>query len=372
MKGEAGDNPNHAFPLRDLESQFKIMLKHGPEQKNLGSLSHSQCMREAYPGAVYRYATIPYRVYSVNRVSREVKVRRERSYITKPIFLPTLVFPNFSDGNIYNVATCGNVVIAECNVQIREWISGFIERRGSQAVQRSYPLVSIGDSLNYAQPTFFRNYFTSGLIFLHPSLGREGVDIGVIQSAFYEAFLFVVPFERADISSAYDKLRTSWNGFSEGTRFISIYDSTYGSLRLSGQLLQAEVIQSALSRLLDFVSPQEITPQTLTVLQEIASLFTQEVTVGAWKQTSDQTLDEDVVEIIMPESYGLHGLYGNSEFQVQKIYWNAKEGRLYYKGVLDFERNRDMVHNTPISNIRPIPGESKLGKYWLETGEITT
>ncbi|MCX6380985.1 MAG: hypothetical protein NT023_16180, partial [Armatimonadetes bacterium] len=77
------------------------------------------------------------------------------------------MFPNFSDGNIYNVATCGNIVIAECNVQIREWISGFIERRGSQATQRSYPLISIGESLNYAQPNFFRNYFTSGLIFFH-------------------------------------------------------------------------------------------------------------------------------------------------------------------------------------------------------------
>mgnify|MGYP000978814211 FL=1 len=53
MKLEAGDNPNYTFPLRDVQSQFKVVLKQGGMTESLGSLSYGQLMREAYPGAVY-------------------------------------------------------------------------------------------------------------------------------------------------------------------------------------------------------------------------------------------------------------------------------------------------------------------------------
>ena len=57
--------PAHVFPLRDVESQFNVELKVHREIKRLGSLSHAQVMREAYPGAVYYYAGRPYRVVYV-------------------------------------------------------------------------------------------------------------------------------------------------------------------------------------------------------------------------------------------------------------------------------------------------------------------
>ncbi|HHU85217.1 MAG TPA: DEAD/DEAH box helicase, partial [Peptococcaceae bacterium] len=102
MKAEAGDDPNHTYPLRDVESQFRVQLKQGPVQEDKGSLSYSQLLREAYPGAVYYYATQAYRVHTVRLQSRLVYVRPEKRYTTSPKAIPTQVFPNLTSGNIYN------------------------------------------------------------------------------------------------------------------------------------------------------------------------------------------------------------------------------------------------------------------------------
>lgn len=107
MKAESGDEPNRVFPLRDVESQFQVRIKQGPEDHPLGSLSYRQALREAYPGALYYYATHPLRVYRITQQSRQVLVRPEKRYTTKPKVLPTLVFPNLSRGNVFRGASWG-------------------------------------------------------------------------------------------------------------------------------------------------------------------------------------------------------------------------------------------------------------------------
>lgn len=57
MKVDAGEGPNFAFPMRDVERQFKIEMRREGERLDLGSVSYSQLLREAYPGAVYYYTT---------------------------------------------------------------------------------------------------------------------------------------------------------------------------------------------------------------------------------------------------------------------------------------------------------------------------
>jgi DEAD/DEAH box helicase domain-containing protein len=93
MKMKGGEAPSHVFPLRDVESQFKVELKQGPNLRSLGTLSHGQVMREAYPGAVY-YTGQPFRIYRVLEQAKKIQARSEAHYTTKPTALPTLVFPN--------------------------------------------------------------------------------------------------------------------------------------------------------------------------------------------------------------------------------------------------------------------------------------
>ena len=132
MKGQAGNNPNHTYPLRDCEMQFQVTL--GPEQgeQRSGTLSFSQLMREAYPGAIYYYQATPYRVWRVKMRDHHVLVRPEKRYTTRPNFLPALIFPNLTSGNIYGMLRYGDLAIVETNLQIRERISGFRERRRAE------------------------------------------------------------------------------------------------------------------------------------------------------------------------------------------------------------------------------------------------
>src|SRR5271169_5360127 len=74
MKREAGEQPTLCFMLRDVESQFDVSLRRGMHRDRLGSLSWSQVMREAYPGAIYYYTGRPYRVTHVDLRSRMVHV----------------------------------------------------------------------------------------------------------------------------------------------------------------------------------------------------------------------------------------------------------------------------------------------------------
>lgn len=139
MKGEAGDDPNHVFPLRDVEVQFKVQERQMGQLRDLGQLSYSQLMREAYPGAVYYYTAMAYRVNKVNARSREVQVRHEKRYTTSPIQLPTMIFPNLTSGNIYQAKSYGQLTCIECNLQVREALSGYSERRGPNELKVAYP-----------------------------------------------------------------------------------------------------------------------------------------------------------------------------------------------------------------------------------------
>src|SRR6202011_2041902 len=100
MKMEAGEMPNRVFPLRDVESQFQVEMKQGPNLRQLGNLGHAQVMREAYPGAIYYYTGLPFRIYRVLEQAKKIHARPESHYTTKPNALPTLVFPNLSEGNV--------------------------------------------------------------------------------------------------------------------------------------------------------------------------------------------------------------------------------------------------------------------------------
>lgn len=369
MKHESGENPNHSFPLRDVESSFKMTFRNGPEEFSLGSLSYSQCLREAYPGAVYRYATRSYRVYQVNLRSKEVRVRKERGYITKPSVLPTLVFPNLSPGNVFQQIKLGDLIAVECNLQVREWVSGFTERRGNSEFVVTYPHINARASFTYPHSSFFRNYFTSGLVFIHPCLSAEGVNRDLLTNLLFEAFLLVVPFERSDISSAPDRLRTACDFAAKDAKFISIYDSTYGSLHLSGRLLDETILRSALKQLGDLAEQPDVDPSTRSAAKALSSLAGAPLNLVS-DALDDTKSDGERIRVILPGSAGLHIMYNNEPFIVEKVYWNPKEGCLFYRGHLDSQSGHETSFLCSTEMVVPVVGDSDIGLYNVETGEI--
>ncbi len=385
MKMEAGDVPHHTYPLRDVESQLTVEFRQGPQRMPLGSLSYSQLLREAYPGAVYYYTTIPYRVYQVLLRSRTVLVRRERYYTTRPLCRPSQVFPNLSPGNIYRAIRCGELLLVEANLQIRETVCGYKERRGSTEIAQQYPLDAAKTGIKFSQQFFTRNYFTTGVIITHPALSSAGITQDALAQWVYECFLMEIPFERQDINWATGKLKVTRGPLTEGTRFIAIYDQTYGSLRLSGRLLDpgvaAEIFTKAAELAREGMLLEGLSKEAVSCLGELASsvqighiedladLAAREVAAEAERVAEEGTGER--VRIILPGSVGLDRLNGNEEFHVEGVFYSPRDGKLRYRGRHESDLDPTVKVTVPVENINPVPGESRLGWYDMATGEIS-
>lgn len=378
MKMEAGETPHHVYPLRDVESQFTVEFQQGPHRERLGSLSYAQVMREAYPGAVYYYTTIPYRVCQVLPRARVVRVRRERYYTTRPLVLPSVVFPNLSPGNVHRTARFGKLFLIEANLQIKESVCGFKERRGSTEITERYPL-NATTGVKVSQDFFSRNYFTTGVIFIHPALALPGVNVEELAQLIYECFLMEIPFERQDINWAAGKLRITRGPLEEGTRFVALYDQTYGSLRLSGRLLEPGVAERVFAKAVELVGVDalfaSLTEETVKSLQIIAKATQEpfaevpELAAVEAAPASDLSTSQRI-RIILPGSVGLDQFGGNIEFNVEGVFYSPRDGGLRYRGRHAYDSDPSVKTTIPVENLIPVPGESRLGWYDLETGEI--
>jgi len=377
MKEQAGDAPNHVFPLRDVDVQFQVKHKSGPVEFPLGSLSYSQLMREAYPGAVYYYVTKPYRVYRVNLYSRLIEVRQEKKYTTRPQMLPTLVFPNITEGNVYFAQKYGELIVLECNLQIRETIVGFKERRGPNEIVVEYPLSDSSLNCYFYQSRFTRNYFTTGVVLTHPVFNRIKINCEIIAKLLFESFLMVVPFERRDIHFASDKHRAKSNAINEGDRFVCIYDQTYGSLRLSSRLLNEQTLKDVISKAIELAQHDkslEIKRETIEALKQIEDSLAETPENISFELESMKQIEVDrYVKVIKPGSKGIDIKKNNEEFFVEGVFYNPSLNNLAYRGK-HLSENTSQYNDTkiivPINSIREIPGESVFGLYDYETGEI--
>ena len=378
MKAQAGDDPNHAYPLRDVELQFQVKRKKGPIEESCGSLSHGQLIREAYPGAVYYYTTRPYRVYRVSTHKRLVEVRGEKKYTTKPRMMPTLVFPNLAAGNVFLCKKYRDAVIAECNLQIREAIVGFKERRGPNETSHDYPL-DHSAGIYFDQPRFTRNFFTTGVVLTHPSLNDLNVKTEIVSSLLYETFLMVIPFERRDIQFAADKHRIQQGPFTVDDRFLCIYDQTYGSLRLSGRIMEEDIMCQLVNKLRNLLdlgkkdgTLDKNSTKALDKIVESLCLPPTEYPFGPMIGRSGEK--PNLVRVLKPGTKGLDITRENEEFFIEKVFYSPVMQGIAYRGKHiseDNARHEGIVISVPCKSLVEIPGESEYCLYDPETGEIS-
>lgn len=374
MKAQAGDDPNHAYPLRDIDIQFQVKNKEHGYENSCGSLSYNQLMRETYPGAVYYYITRPYRVYRVNTRSRIVEVRNEKRYTTKPQLIPTLVFPNLTPGNIHFGQRYDDLVVIECNLQIRDCIIGIKERRGPSEISVNYPHTS---EFYYDKLRFTRNYFTTGVTLTHPRFNTAGVRLDVISNLLFEAFLMTIPFERRDINFGNDKHRMDYQTINEGQRFVCIYDQTYESLRLSGRIIEKQILRQVFDGSIELAMNNDsldIDNETMSTLEQLSeSLYNSPIDLTPEIEDKLQLNIDNSERIIMPDSKGLNIEKDNEEFLVEGIFFSPLYKSLAYRGNYTLNvgpRYKDSMEIIPIKALKSIPGESKMGLYNYETGEI--
>jgi DEAD/DEAH box helicase domain-containing protein len=372
MKSESGDDPNHVFPLRDAESQYKVELHQGPECLGKGSLSGAQVMREAYPGAVYYYATQPLRVYKVMQPSKTIMVRTEKRYTTKPQNLPTLIYPNLSYGNVHRALEFGELIVSECNLQVREAICGYQERRGNNQLNIPYPLDYVKSGLSFNLQRFTRNFFTTGALLSHPALDGAKATRDVISALLYEAFLMTLPFERQDINFAVDRHRIARGPITEGRCFIALYDQVYGSLRLSGRLCEPDSLRLTLRKCLELAQNDEnVGAETIRAIEQMIEALDQDprpVSFGVGETGTSIAAARE--RVILPVSVGLSLRHGNEEFVVEKILFHPRVNGLAYRGRHRSTPVENVAEFLAIQDLAEVPGESKMGWYDYDTGDV--
>lgn len=371
LKADAGDDPWHAFPLRDVGSQYRVEGA-GNDLERLGSLSHSQLMREAYPGAVYYYMTTPYRVTRVMTREKKVVVKRERHYTTTPSGPPVHVFPQLQDAQ--RAVALGDLRLVECGVYISEVLTGYTERRGPNEIPVKYP------NSYWQRERFTRNYATTGVVLAHPALMMTGVDADQLAALILEAFLLVAPFERTDVSAGAGRFPTSLLGFAKGDRYLALYDQTYGSLRLSGHLMKLSTLKDVLRETLAIADSGRaegivLSEASLAALRDMGSCAERppvDLKIrGAQEGRADTAAGESPGEtVIMPGSFGWIITDDNQEFAVERVFLHPQSGLVYRGHRAGTTPSPDVQITFPVANVRPVPGQSKLGRYCYDSGEV--
>lgn len=371
MKREAGEQPTHAFMLRDVELQFEVFAKHGMHREALGSLSYSQVMREAYPGAVYYYGTRTFRVQHVDVRARKIGVVPCPRYSTQAMPLRSRVSPSRT---VHGALHLGELVAAEADLQLWRAVLGFRERRGSQAENVGYPCTT---PTTYSHATFARTVFTSGVLLAHPALDARDVDLQMISSLLLEAFLVVVPLERQDVDVDTDVLRGTWGPIATERRFICLFDQASGSLRLTGRLREADVLRRVLVAMDEMISQREV------ILVGSESREINEATRDALRALRDESLqpeqpldlafdggDDTRVRVLLPTSRGTSTARPGDFFEVHNVFVHLVQG-LSYRGVWIGKDGSRTPATVAAHAIEPSPGSARFGTYDADTGELT-
>jgi DEAD/DEAH box helicase domain-containing protein len=368
MKREAGEQPTLCFMLRDVESQFDVSLRRGMHRDRLGSLSWSQVMREAYPGAVYYYTGRPYRVTHVDLRSRTVHVSPSPHYSTQAVPVHSRISPQRI---VHRAEQRGDLMLAECDVQIWRAVLGFRERRGSTVEQISYPCNA---PVRWSASNFSRSFFTTGVCIAHPILDSDRVDTRVLTSLLHEAFLMVVPLDRQDVDCSEDGLRATWGPLVRGRRFLVVYDQAYGSLRLSGRLMDDDVLPKALSLLADLAAQRQcitIGSEEIEVTAETraaARALSEAVGEPAVRPTGSFAGNEDErVRVLLPKSRGLAAARPGQSFEVHQVFARPDMG-VCYRGVWIDASGARAPAVIPVDELRP-GADPVWGFYDVETGE---
>jgi DEAD/DEAH box helicase domain-containing protein len=288
--------------------------------------------------------------------------------------LPTNVFPNLTQGNLLQGKYIGNLLIIESQLQVREAIIGYTETQGSKKINFQYP-TNGENSIFYDQKYFSRNFFTTGIIISHPVFNNAVVSLDKLCGILYEAFLMIVPFERRDIACAYDRHRQTRAllNIDEDSKFVAIYDRTYGSLRLTSRIFSNSVFLETLKKALEisiFDEYKEINNETKEVLKILLDeLQNEESTVE--DNSEKPIIDSNLVKILLPNSHGLILLADNTEYIIEDVFPNLITGKLSYRGKYTNSMDSDTKIILPIDSVIGVNGESSYGYYSLNTGEIS-
>ncbi|HOV93298.1 MAG TPA: DEAD/DEAH box helicase [Spirochaetales bacterium] len=353
LRQRGQNDPHIEFGLRsDSGKTFAIVQNSGFNQ-NLGSVTYSQALREAYPGAIYYYMAKPYRVTEFSFRRAEITVMRAARYTTQPI-LQNMVFPRPS-GNIKNCMKSFGGFLMESDVQVDERVIGFHERQGKKTTEYKY-----GPLSQYYQRPIVRFFESTGILWFIP-------DFSLLTERFariiLETYCGLNGIQERDLDCGTFDMRSSsiWPG---GCKGLCIYDTVSGSLRLSHGLYDqfANILDLAGALIEEQEDKAELLKardeylEWLTTLRPISSI----VDASPWIEN-----DDDWQTLVAPHQKAIFkNLYGDEEVEIAEYRYTPR-GLMYR---LESQDPTD-IRLVPNASIFPLPDRTKMIRVNLVTGE---
>ncbi len=341
-------NPHHAFPLRSgIEQGFQVR---GPHGRLLGSVTLSQALREAYPGAIYYYMAHSYRAYRWNAHNGEILARREHHWTTRPI-AQAMVFPRFQGGTI-SLMRAGGSFVVEVETQVRERVLGFVEQRGAVTEEHRY-----GPTSPFHDRELTRFFETTGVCwyFAEPVVMSDAVALAILEA--YCANFGVQP---RDLGVGRFHSKTSPMG-DEKCQGLCIFDATHGSLRLTQRLAErfADVVEAAIAA--------ATRDDALNVAGELAGVAAashnlRPVIVDG--SAASSPADGDRIEVIAPGERAM--FRGQSDVhEVQVMGYRHTPHRLMY----ELASQPGVKWTVAANQVEPLYGETAMVRVNLTTEE---
>lgn len=361
LKQQAQDNPHYEFPIRSAaEPSLNIV---GPFDKPLGSVSYSQMLREAYPGAVYYYMARPYRVTAVDLRTRAIRTKSCQYVTTRPT-TETTAFPDMLNG-VLQAWTTDSGFVCEMELQVSQRVKGFTEQRGQQKQTFEY-----GPLSPHAQRPLTRFFRTTGV-----GWAFQGVARGeAIAEAILQAFCALCGVHDRDLGYAYFKAEATPFGPGPSTGTV-IFDATNGSLRLTERLGERfqEVVGVAAEAASDPLVRQDLT-MLLDAMRELAP---RSLTTAGTPEATEWTV------VIAAGSTAMHAHAKSGLIEVTvRGYRYTPQGLMYELEPLRASMARDADGElvavppgkwlVPASSVQAINGQTRLVRVNLVTGEEET
>lgn len=354
LKQQAAESPHHAFPLRTcVEKNYQVALAGG----NMGSLTYSQVLREGYPGAIYRYLARPYRVNRIMHGAGQISVRATRTIARTTAKTQKAVFPSFPDS--YVLLKSDSAFVCESNIQVSERVVGFRETIGRKVIRDE----NYGTASSYSQTPLNRFLHTTGVTFSFPEeIMRDHVGRYVC-----DAFCAICQIREGDVGWGSFFGNSSPLGVGRPVRGFSIYDSAFGSMRLTKQIpSRLEEIFDEAGRLAEKNDAPAIARSILEMKTEIPLLHEATGQSEYTEESSEGNDENEWVRVVAPGELAL--LHDG----VARIYEDVRVLSFVYspKGIIyNLEPKREGVRWTVPWNIVIPSADTKMLHYNVNTGE---
>jgi len=346
LKQRAQSDPHHQFPLRSgIEPSLRV---DGPFIR-LGSLTWSQVVREAYPGAVYYYMAKPFRITQILYRRQLIKAKREGPLVTRPIS-QVMVFPSFEDPMTLWRSQRG--FLAEVPMQVSERVLGFREHRGKKKVDHKY-----GPLSSWSRRELTRFFETTGVCWF---FDEDELLTEPVAAALLDAFSLRFGVQRSDLGVGAFFAKHSPLG-AEKCRGICVYDATHGSLRLTQRFADHvdEIVETAIAQADDDDALIGVLRRLSEVLGELESA---EVDPGGVPTLQPQ---KDVVDVVVAGERAMHVTASETK-AIRVKAWRYTPHGLMYELEPDASGVKQMV---PAHAVHPLRGETQVVRVNLVTGE---